>query len=299
MPWLRISWRPDKTMASQHKQFEHGPFDSSSLAISPFLKWAGGKRWLQSTGVEIMPANFGCYFEPFLGGGAVFFSMPVTKCVLSDINADLITTYKAIKNNWTSVEKELKKHAKKHSDEYYYKVRSTKPERDHTKAAKFIYLNRTCWNGLYRVNLKGEFNVPRGTKNSVLFDNDNFEGIANRLSECEILCQDFEKTISRAGQGDFVFVDPPYTVNHNLNGFLKYNENIFSWQDQVRLRDCLVDAMYRGAMITVTNADHSSIRELYQGHGEIVTLKRASVISGKVVSRKHTTEILVRMGWAI
>ena len=257
------------------------------------------KRWLQSSGVEIMPAKFGRYFEPFLGGGAVFLSKPVTKCVLSDINEELITTYKAIKSDWLSGEKELKKHAGRHCDEYYYKVRSSRPEKDHEKAARFIYLNRTCWNGLYRVNLKGEFNVPRGTKDSVLLDTDDFEGIANRLSACEILCQDFEETIFRAGRGDFVFVDPPYTVNHNMNGFLKYNEKIFSWQDQVRLRDSLVAAARRGAMITLTNADHSSIHELYQGCGEIVSLKRASVISGKVVSRKQTTETLVRMGWAI
>lgn len=271
----------------------------SCPAAAPFLKWAGGKRWLLSSGAKFTPTKFNRYFEPFLGSGSVFFSMPEMQCVLSDINEELITTYKAIKNDWIRVEKALKKHAREHSDEYYYKVRSSKPEKNHTRAARFIYLNRTCWNGLYRVNLKGEFNVPRGTKHSVLLDADDFGRVANRLSACEILCQDFEETISRAGRGDFVFVDPPYTVNHNLNGFLKYNEKIFCWQDQIRLRDALVSAMRRGAMITVTNADHSSIHELYRGCGEILTLKRASVISGKVVSRKPTTELLVRMGWAI
>lgn len=268
-------------------------------AISPFLKWAGGKRWLLSSGVKFIPETFDRYFEPFLGSGSVFFSMPAIPCVLSDINEELIITYNAIKNDWIRVEKELKRHARGHSDEYYYKVRSSKPERNHTIAARFIYLNRTCWNGLYRVNLKGEFNVPRGTKDSVLLAVDNFEGVAHRLSACEIQCQDFEETISRAGRGDFVFVDPPYTVNHNLNGFLKYNEKIFGWHDQVRLRDSLVKAMRRGAMITVTNADHSSIHELYRGCGEILTLRRASVISGKVGFRKPTTEVLVRMGWVI
>lgn len=269
----------------------------SAPPLTPFLKWAGGKRWLLASGIQFMPNRFDRYIEPFLGGGSVFFSIPVTRCVLSDINEELITTYKAIKNDWIGVMRDLKRHARKHSDEYYYKVRSSKPERGHTKAARLIYLNRTCWNGLYRVNLKGEFNVPRGTKDSVLLNSDNFEDISKRLSTCEILCQDFEKTISHAGRGDFVFIDPPYTVNHNLNGFLKYNEKIFSWPDQVRLRDSLINAMHRGAMITVTNADHSSIRELYQGYGEIITLKRASVISGKVVYRKITTETLVRLGW--
>lgn len=270
--------------------------DSHSRSV-PFLKWAGGKRWLIDTDVKYMPNKFNKYIEPFLGGGAVFFSLPKKVCILSDLNEELTITYNAIKNDWKKVNEVLKKHARKHSDEYYYEMRSAKPIKEHTKAARFIYLNRTCWNGLYRVNLKGDFNVPRGTKNSVMLDTDNFEKVAKFLSKSKILCQDFEHTISMAGKDDFIFVDPPYTVKHNLNGFVKYNERIFSWNDQIRLRDALLGAKNRGAKITITNADHQSIRELYQGHGEIIRMERSSVIAAKSKYRNLTTEILVRMGW--
>lgn len=268
------------------------------LNLLPFLKWAGGKRWLVHTNVKYIPEKYNRYIEPFLGGGAIFFSLPEKESILSDINAELITTYNAIKNDWNKVEVELEWHSKKHCDEYYYKVRSSKPISPHKKAARFIYLNRTCWNGLYRVNLKGEFNVPRGTKDSVLLSTDNFESISKCLSKCEILCQDFERTIRMARKNDFIFVDPPYTVNHNLNGFIKYNEKIFSWNDQIRLRDVLLEATNRGVLITMTNADHQSIRELYKNHGIIEKVSRSSVISGNPRYRNITTEIVIKMGWS-
>ncbi len=278
-----------------HKNF----YKAQPFFVMPFLKWAGGKRWLVEANVKYSPDNFRNYFEPFLGSASVFFSLPIERAILSDVNSELVGAYEAIKNDWEKVENCLRKHASRHCDEYYYQIRSSRPKKEHTKAARFIYLNRTCWNGLYRVNLKGEFNVPRGTKNSVILPSDDFEKLSKRLSSCEILCQDFESTISAADKGDFVFVDPPYTVNHNLNGFLKYNERIFSWNDQVRLRDALVEAQKRGVKITVTNADHQSIRQLYKGLGQIVRLERASIIAARAEDRRSTTEIMVRMGWTV
>jgi len=265
--------------------------------LVPFLKWAGGKKWLVKRGSQVAPPSYKRYIEPFLGGAAVFFSLPGKPYIISDVNPELINCYNAIKTDFKEVEKHLRSHQRKHCDDYYYQVRKSQPRKKCTKAAKFLYLNRTCWNGLYRVNLQGKFNVPRGTKNKVLLDTDNFEKVANRLSKGEILCQDFEQILSLAGEGDFVFIDPPYTVNHNLNGFLKYNEKIFSWADQERLKVAIASAVSRGAMITMTNADHDSIHNLYAGMCKIEKVERRSVIAGKSSHRGVTSEILMRIGW--
>ncbi len=265
----------------------------------PFLKWAGGKRWLVKRDNQISPLYYERYIEPFLGGAAVFFSLPNSPYIISDSNLELINCYKAIKKNYKEVEKYLRLHQRKHCDEYYYQVRKSQPRQQYTRAARFIYLNRTCWNGLYRVNLDGKFNVPRGTKNNVLLDTDNFEMVAERLKKGTILCQDFEETLAIAGDGDFVFIDPPYTVKHNLNGFLKYNEKIFCWEDQERLKEAVSSAVNRGAMVTMTNADHKSIRSLYTGMCKIEKIKRYSVIAGGSSHRGVISEVLMRMGWSV
>ena len=270
-----------------------------NIQLGPFLKWAGGKRWLVKNETKIVPPNYKRYIEPFLGGAAVFFSLPNTPSIISDINPELINCYEAIRDNYKEVEKGLRLHQRQHNDDYYYQVRESKPQTKYAKAAKFIYLNRTCWNGLYRVNLKGQFNVPRGTKNNVILSTDNFEQVASRLSCGTVLCQDFEETLSVSGNGDFVFIDPPYTVNHNLNGFLKYNEKIFCWADQERLRDAVSAAVSRGAMVTMTNADHESIHGLYEGMGQIEKIRRSSVIAGNSAHRGTTSEIIMRIGWNV
>ena len=268
-----------------------------TIPIVPFLKWAGGKRWLVRKGFKVAPPNYDRYIEPFLGGAAVFFSLPTKPFIISDINEELIDCYKAIRQDWKSVKDILLLHQLKHSDTYYYETRNSRPTDAFTRAARFIYLNRTCWNGLYRVNLKGEFNVPRGTKTRVLLDTDDFEQVARKLAGGRLLCQDFEETLSQAGDQDFVFVDPPYTVRHNHNGFLKYNDKVFSWEDQKRLRKAVEEAASRGALITMTNADHESIHRLYNGVCEIEKIKRSSVIAADSSQRGLTSEILVRIGW--
>ena len=163
----------------------------------------------------------------------------------------------------------------------------------YSRAAQFIYLNRTCWNGLYRVNLNGEFNVPKGTKDSVIFKDDNFEAVAKLLCNTRLLTADFEQIIGKAMKGDFVFIDPPYTVRHNHNGFIKYNENLFSWSDQIRLCDTVTKARDRGAKIVLTNANHESIRELYSSKFELMEVSRFSGISSKISTRAQFTEILI------
>ncbi len=267
------------------------------VEISPFLKWAGGKRWLCKRFPELFPAAYNRYFEPFLGSGAVFFHLKPEKAFLSDRNLDLIKTYNAIKNDWKAVYSLLSDHARNHNDEYYYKIRAEIPSSEHEVAARFLYLNRTCWNGLYRVNIKGIFNVPRGTKDNVLLPTDNFLNSQKALRGASITCRDFSKTISLARRDDFIFIDPPYTVAHNLNGFVKYNDKIFTWNDQIRLRDCALSAARRGVKILITNADHSSIRSLYEGIGEHFPLDRATVISGDASGRRGTTELAIAIGY--
>lgn len=260
----------------------------------PFLKWAGGKRWLVDKHSDFLNVEHERFIEPFLGSGAVYFSLKPENAILCDKNERLIEAYAAIRDNWEGVLKHLSLHHRRHSKDYYYELRARKSLTPETRAAQFIYLNRTCWNGLYRVNLDGQFNVPVGTKQNVILDTDDFSEIAKVLVGAKLLAGDFELAISEAGLGDFVFVDPPYTVKHNYNGFVKYNESIFSWEDQLRLRDSVKAAAARGAKVLVTNACHDSIRDIYEDVGELVVVSRASVIAGKAVARGRYEEMVIK-----
>lgn len=261
--------------------------------LEPFLKWAGGKRWFVGKYQNLFPARFNRYIEPFLGSGAVFFGLRPEKAFLSDINNDLIDTYRAIKDDWLRVFASLRIHHNNHSKEYYYKVRSSTPKALHTRAARFIYLNRTCWNGLYRVNLKGNFNVPIGTKTAVLLDTDNFPAVSQLLNNAELICSDFATVIDRSQKNDLLFVDPPYTVMHSDNGFIKYNEVLFRWEDQVRLSECLIAAKLRGVKIVLTNAHHAAIIHLYKRHFNLLPVARHSTLAAQSSKRKKCKELLI------
>jgi len=260
----------------------------------PFLKWAGGKRWLVDKYSNIFPPTYERYIEPFLGAGSVFFFLKPNNALLSDYNSELINTYEAIQNNWHQVFEELKIHSRDHSDDYYYHVRSMKYEDQYEKAARFIYLNRTCFNGIYRVNKSGIFNVPRGTRDSVIFQTDDFERISQELQNCELIACDFEESIQMAETDDLVFADPPYTVRHNNNAFIKYNEKLFSWDDQIRLAKCLEDAAMRGVRILATNAYHESVIELYRDRFTLTTISRTSQISARSEFRGNFEELLIQ-----
>lgn len=263
--------------------------------MKPFIKWAGGKRWLTERRDFKVPKYSGRYIEPFVGGGAVFFHQRPRTAIIADTNQRLIETYKTIAVNPDAVQKELRRYQGVHSLEHYYEERSRKRRVPVKRAAQFLYLNRTCWNGLYRENLNGDFNVPIGTKTTIYDDKEDFRSIAQALQSATILCQDFANTLAMAGDGDFVFIDPPYTTAHNLNGFVKYNQKIFSWADQLRLREAAILAKERGATICITNAHHKSIQDLYRGAEEIVVLDRRSVISSSAHGRKSTAELLIRL----
>ncbi len=264
--------------------------------MDPFLKWAGGKRWLISKIDTLFPKNFtfNNYCEPFLGSGAVFFHLNPPTGFLSDLNPNLINVYSVIRDDWAGLLDILTTYHEKHCFDFYYNIRKSAPIDPLYSAARFLYLNRTCWNGLYRVNRNGEFNVPKGTKNNVILETDDFQKISASLKNMDIADCDFELTMDKSKSGDFVFVDPPYTVKHNLNGFLKYNENIFSWNDQVRLKNAILKAKKRGVFILLLNADHQCIKELYTGIGEMTTLRRPSLIAGNSNARGTYSELAIK-----
>ncbi len=262
--------------------------------MTPFLKWAGGKRWLVERDLPIIPKSFDRYLEPFLGGGAVFFALRPRMAILSDLNPGLINVYLQMKSNPRQLNAKLKAHAADHCKEYYYEQRGRSYSSKLDDAAKFIYLNRACFNGIYRVNLKGKFNVPIGSKEKIILPSDDFERSSRCLNSASIINQDFENTIDMAGYDDFIFIDPPYTVNHNRNGFIKYNEKIFSWVDQERLANSIRRASERGAHVLVTNAAHESVVGLYEDFLDLEYANRRSVIASKSSFRGPTFELLGR-----
>jgi DNA adenine methylase len=259
--------------------------------MEPFLKWAGGKRWLTRSVEFIAPAKYTRYIEPFLGGGSIFFFLAPDEGVINDRNKDLMNLYRVLRDHPLGMQEMIQWHQSKHSDEHYYRVRAENPQDKLERAARFLYLNRACWNGLYRVNRFGQFNVPKGTKSKVFFESDNFLEASKLLKKMKLRSTDFEKIVDGALNEDFVFIDPPYTVKHNLNGFVRYNERMFSWEDQVRLAASVRRAVARGCKVAVTNADHESIRDLYD-FADYRPLSRASVIAGSAVKRVITTEAL-------
>lgn len=262
--------------------------------MKPFLNWAGGKRWLVSGHSQLLSFADTRLVEPFVGSGAVYFHLQPQSAVLADSNEQLIEAYVAVRDEPEKVLDALRMHQREHSEAHYYRVRSSDPRTTATRAARLIYLNRTCFNGLYRVNLQGQFNVPKGSKGAVLLPDDDFFAWAALLSGAKLVAQDFETTLSEVGGGDFVYADPPYTVNHNVNNFAKYNQRIFSWADQLRLSDLLSAATQKGARVILSNADHPSVRALYVSEGwTCVTVSRHSRLAASSIHRKPTTEILV------
>lgn len=262
--------------------------------IKPFLRWAGGKRWLANFITSLIPNDINDYYEPFLGAGNVFFKMNGLgkKHYLSDTNKDLILTYCQIKDNYKEVIKHLRQFENK--KKYYNTIRNKKFRNPNKTAAKFIYLNKTCFNGIYRVNRKGEFNVPYGYKKRVDFINEgNLQLVSKYLHKAEINQIDFEKATLNCKEKDFIYFDPPYTVSHSKNGFISYNSKLFSWDDQIRLFKRFNELSEKGCYALLSNANHTNIRRMYKEY-EFIYKKRTSVIAGSVENRKKVREILIK-----
>jgi len=259
----------------------------------PFLKWPGGKRWLVHQHANIFPPSYSRYLEPCLGGAAVFFHIQPACAILSDTNPELINAYECVKQNWELIDEQLRALQKEHSIELYYRIRAKRLTDPLERAVRFIYLNRACFNGIFRVNKNGDFNVPIGSKDMVEYPEGYLKTIADSLATASLHVAGFEETINKAGKGDFVFVDPPYTVRHNNNNFLKYNSSLFSWSDQVKLAISIKAAAKRGAEIMLSNADHSSVQDLYRGFGNHRHIERSSILAADSSHRGKTTELLI------
>lgn len=263
--------------------------------MKPFLRWAGGKTWLLKDIYNYLPEKFNNYYEPFLGGGSVYIHLKsigkIQNAYLSDRNADLINAYNAIKYNPNELIKILKEY--KNEKEFYYFLRNQKYSNHIQKAAQFIFLNRTSFNGVYRVNLRGEYNVPYGFKDyKVLFDFDNILKLTDIFQEASFISCDFQETIEKVQKGDLVFLDPPYTVAHENNGFIKYNQKIFAWEDQERLAEYIELIKTKEAYFILTNAVHVNINNLFQKIGSKHLLNRYSVVGGKGAKREKISEYI-------
>lgn len=259
----------------------------------PFLRWAGSKRLLISKLSPFFPSKFGTYHEPFLGSGAVFFHLQPKRAVLSDANQELISTYIALRDNPQKIINQLLKMSP--DEATYYAIRNKPSNSILEQAIEFIYINRLCFNGIYRVNSKGRFNVPYGGKRV------NYNIDSHNLTECskilknndiEIFFGDFSENIKKAQPGDFVFLDPPYVTSHNFNGFAAYNESIFSWKDQLRLAECIHNLKERDVAILLTNADHESVLDLYPNFRKS-KIERFSGIASDSSKRKIITESVI------
>jgi DNA adenine methylase len=258
----------------------------------PILRWAGGKSWLVKELDRFLPKTFNDYHEPFLGGGSIFFNLrPRNKSFLSDVNPDLINAHSQIRNNPDGILQVLQSFRNTVDD--YYQIREANFSSPIEKAARFIFLNRTCFNGLYRVNREGQFNVPYGFKSyKQLFDRARFRRLSELLKHARLWCGDFEESLSNIREGDLVFLDPPYTVSHVKNGFIKYNERLFSWGDQKRLVSFIEKIRSRRAHYILTNAKHESIRDLFGRKEMPITVYRNNVIGGRGAARGTIEEYL-------
>jgi DNA adenine methylase len=270
------------------------------------LKWAGGKSWLTKNHPQLFHSEesitsraftnqpsikFKKYIEPFLGGGAVFkYMKPNKKSILADINDELIIFYNELKNHPTKLYKLTKEHMAKHSEDYYYQIRAIdKLESNLERAARFLYLNRTCYNGIYRVNSKNKFNVPIGDSKDFNVDEDQFINYSKLLKNAKIVRQDFRKTIEHASRGDFLFIDPPYVTESNQSSFDMYSANQFNWNDQIELSDILQSKNEDGVNIMVTNINDKDIAKLFrkQDGWNHIALNRANVMSYNAEGKKY------------
>ncbi len=247
--------------------------------IKPFLRWAGGKRWLSSY-IRLFSerVSWERYVEPFLGGGSVFFQISPKNSLLSDSNHELINAFLQVKRDPDSVERMLGQLPV--SLEQYYSIRSKVPINELDRAVRFIYLNRTCFNGIWRTNRKGQFNVPygQGTKSTnVILGNGILQQASQALKQGRIVTCDFKKTLSSIKDGDLIYCDPAYTVAHENNSFLRYNEKVFSWQDQLDLHDYIISARDAGGIVVLSNAAHESIFKLYHPYRPIIVERSSSV----------------------
>jgi len=265
----------------------------------PFLKWAGGKTQLIDELMLRTPKSFAAYFEPFVGSGALFFRLRrqslLAAALLSDSNAELIDTYLAVRDQAEDVIAILAGHP--HTAEFYYSLRAQEPAAldPPARAARMIYLNKTGYNGLYRVNRRGQFNVPFGRYQSPRYcDPENLRAVSTALKGIDIVCAPFESVLERAASGDLVYFDPPYAPLSATACFTEYQARGFSSADQVRLRDVCAELARRGTYVMISNSDTDLIRSLYAGSAFVTHRVEANrAINSNAARRGRIAELII------
>ena len=270
-----------------------GSKEINGIKANPFLKWAGGKRSIIEELKKRMPKKFGDYYEPFVGGGALFFEIQPAKSHLSDANADLIITYRTIQKEPHKLITLLKEHQQNHNQEYYYKIRSQHMLSDDIeRAARMIYLNKTCFNGLWRVNRKGEFNVPMGSYiKPGICQEENILACSTVLKHAKLEIKNYLTIKPKAG--DFVYFDPPY---HPVNetSFTAYSSSDFSEKDQAELAEFCKELHKKKVHVMISNSNTTFIRELYASpffKTGIVNAPRP--VNSKASGRSAVEEVLI------
>lgn len=268
----------------------------------PFVKWAGGKRQIIDKLKEYVPDEYDTYYEPFIGGGALLFELSPKKAVINDLNEELMNVYNCLCNEekFKKMCNLLNHYEAEHSEEFYYEIRNKDKNKnaynrlsDYTKAARTIYLNKACFNGLYRVNSKNEFNVPFGKKTKInTYEGSNLITVSNYLTMNDIKIQsvDFEESLKTAKKGDFVYIDPPY--DSDTSTFNNYTEDGFGKEEQRRLAQVYKDLDKRGVYVMLSNHNTTLINELYKNyHIHIIEAKRNINANGK--KRGKVEEVII------
>ncbi len=271
----------------------------------PFVKWAGGKRQLIPEIEKHLPEKFSSYFEPFLGGGALLFHLlsenKNLKGYVSDLNSDLILSYVTIRDNLSSLIKSLQKHSDNYfsdSKSYYYSVRESNPKSQVEKVSRLLFMNRTCFNGLYRVNSKGKFNVPLGRySNPNIVQEENLRSVNQFLNHNKIIikCQDFSSTVEKAKKGDFVYFDPPYQPVSKTANFTSYTNGNFGLNDLKRLAKVSNQLAKKGVNVLLSNSSSKQVRELFSSKAwEIFEIQANRAINSDSNKRTGHSELLIK-----
>jgi DNA adenine methylase len=272
-----------------------GSLGSEGAVGRPFIKWAGGKRQLLPALLEHTPANPPHYFEPFIGGGALFFALRPRKAVLADVNERLIRTYKGVRDNPDEVIRLLRGYP--HDATFFYRFREAEIDAatNAEVAAWFIYLNKTGFNGLYRVNRANRFNVPFGRyANPNICDEPTLRACSAALAGTELLVADFEVAVAKAKRGDFVYFDPPYVPLSTTSSFTSYTSGGFGPAEQTRLRDTARKLKKRGVRVLLSNSSAPFVRDLYSTGFEVTEVSATRVVNSKATARGAIVELLIK-----
>lgn len=264
----------------------------------PIVKWVGGKRQLMFELLKNMPKTYNRYFEPFIGGGALFFELQPENAYISDMNEELINLYSVVRDNVYELISDLNKH--EISKEYFLEIRNLDRTDEYKnlsnvqRASRFIYLNRTCFNGLYRVNSQGQFNVPFGNyKNPRIVDENNLLNCSELLKNTEIKCADFSEILTKVKKGGFVYLDPPYVPLNETSSFTSYTKDGFDMDMQFKLREVCDELDSMGVMFMLSNSDTKFVNELYSNY-EIKKVFASRAVNANAEGRGKITEVLVR-----